>query len=142
MEKSSVSPDEFIATQPDGIREDLEVLDREISKAMAGQERVLWEGVFWGGSQQQIIGYGSYRYVGRSGASGDWFIVGLARQKAYFSLYVNAADSDGHLLRRYSDRLGKVKVGSANVTFKRLADLDLDALRQLLKDVRSTVTAA
>ena len=49
---------------------------------------------------------------------------------------------DGHLLRRYSDRLGKVKVGSANVTFKRLADLDLDALRQLLKDVRSTVTAA
>ena len=68
--------------------------------------------------------------------------MGLARQKAYFSLYVNAADGDGHLLRRYSDRLGKVKVGSANVTFKRLADLDLGALRQLLKDVRSTVTAA
>ena len=142
MEKSNVTPDEYIASLPDGVREDIEAIDREISTAMAGQERVLWEGVFWGGSQQRIIGYGSYRYVGRSGASGDWFIVGLARQKAYFSLYVNAADSDGHLLGRYSDRLGKVKVGSANVTFKRPADLDLNALRQLLQEVRATVTVA
>jgi hypothetical protein len=141
MKKSNVSPDEYIASLPDGIREDLEVLDREISEAMAGQERVLWEGVFWGGSEQRIIGYGSYQYVGRSGASGEWFIVGLARQKAYFSLYVNAAGGDGYLLRGYANRLGKVKVGSANVTFKRLADLDLDALRQLLQEARATTVA-
>jgi len=142
MERSTVSPDEHIASLPDGIRQDVEALDREISAVMTGQERVLWEGVFWGGSQQRIIGYGAYRYVGRSGASGEWFIVGLARQKAYYSLYVNAADSDGYVLHRFVDRLGKVKASSANVTFKRLADLDLGVLRELLRQVRATAATS
>ena len=141
MERSTVPPDEYIASLPDGTREDVAALDKEISAALAGQERVLWEGVFWGGSQQHIIGYGALQYVGRSGASGEWFLVGLARQKAYYSLYVNAADSEGYLLRRFVDRLGKVKAGSAIVNFKRLADLDLDGLRALLQAVRTTAAA-
>lgn len=132
MTPSTVTPDQHIATLPDGIREDVEALDQEISAAMAGRERVLWESVFWGGTEQHIIGYGAMHYVGRSGASGDWFLVGLARQKAHLSLYVNAADSEGHVLRRFVDRLGKVKAGSAIVTFKRLSDLNLDGLRALL----------
>jgi hypothetical protein len=140
MERSTISPDEFIASLPDGIRQEVEVLDREISAALAGQERVLWEGVFWGGSQQHIIGYGSYRYVGRSGAAGEWFVVGLARQKAYYSLYVNTVDAEGYVLRRFSDRLGKVKASNSNVTFKRLSDIDLDVLRELLQTVRLTPT--
>ena len=138
MERSKVSPDEHVASLPDGIREDVEALDREISKALASQERVLWEGVFWGGTAQRIIGYGALKYVGRSGAAGEWFLVGLARQKAYFSLYVNASDGDGYLLRRFTDRLGKVKAGSAIVNFKRLSDLDLDGLRDLLQAVKAT----
>jgi hypothetical protein len=141
MERSTVSPDEHIASLPDGIREDMEVLDREISAVMAGQERVLWEGAFWGGTQQRIIGYGAYRYVGRSGASGEWFVVGLARQKAYYSLYVNAADSEGYVLGRFTDRLGKVKASKSNVTFKRLADLDLVVLREMLQEARSVAAA-
>jgi hypothetical protein len=141
MERSKVPPDEYIASLPDGVRQDIETLDREISAVMAGQERVLWEGVFWGGSQQRIIGYGAYRYVGRSGASGEWFVVGLARQKAYYSLYVNASDSEGYVLARFVPRLGKVKAGSGNVTFKRLADIDLGVLRELLQQVRVSAVA-
>ena len=56
-------------------------LDAAIADAMRGEERVLWEGRFWGGSDQRIIGYGEYTYKGRSGRSGTWFVVGLARQK-------------------------------------------------------------
>lgn len=138
MERSKVSPDEHIASLPDGTREDIETLDREISTALAGQERVLWEGVFWGGTEQRIIGYGALKYVGRSGAAGEWFLVGLARQKAYFSLYVNASDGEGYLLRRFVDRLGEVKAGSAIVNFKRLSDLDLDGVRDLLQAVKAT----
>jgi hypothetical protein len=105
---------------------------------IAGQERALWEGVFWGGSEQRIIGYGALRYQGRSGASGEWFLVGLARQKAYDSLNVNAADSEGSLLPRFAPRLGKVKASKSNVTFKRLEDVDIDALRELRLKVRAT----
>jgi hypothetical protein len=141
MERSKISPDEYIASLPDDVRGDMESLDREIAAAMAGEERVLWEGVFWGGSEQHIIGYGAYQYAGRSGAAGEWFRVGLARQKAYFSLYVNATDGQGYLLARFVDRLGKVKTSKANVTFKRASDLDLATLRELLQAVRAAAAA-
>ena len=132
MDRSATSPDEHIASLPDGVREDVAALDATISRAMAGEERVLWEGKFWGGTQQRIIGYGSYRYKGRSGAAGEWFVVGLAAQKSYLSLYVNAAEDGVPLPKLYGPRLGKVKAGSGNVQFKRLADVDLDVLSQMV----------
>jgi hypothetical protein len=136
MDRSTTTPDEHIASLPDGVREEIATLDARIGEVMAGQERVLWEGVFWGGSQQAIIGYGSYRYQGRSGAEGEWFILGLAAQKNHLSLYVNAVDGSQSLARSYAPRIGKAKAGSANLQFKRAADLDLDVLREMVGKAR------
>ena len=140
MERSTTSPDEHIASLPDGVREDIATLDSAIAGVMAGEERVLWEGKFWGGSEQRIIGYGSYRYKGRSGAEGEWFVVGLAMQKNYLSLYANAAEDGQSLAKVYAPRLGKVKAGSANLQFKRAADVDLDVLRELVAKARDLTT--
>jgi hypothetical protein len=137
MQRSTTtSPDAHIASLPDGVREDIAMLDAQLGQVFAGQERVLWEGVFWGGSQQAIIGYGSYRYKGRSGGEGEWFVVGLAVQKAHLSLYVNGAENGQTLAKRYADRLGKVKAGSGNVTFKRLADLNLPVALEMAERAR------
>ncbi len=141
MERSTTTPDQHIASLPDGVREDIAILDAAISEAMSGIERVLWEGVFWGGSSQQIIGYGSYRYRGRSGAEGEWFIVGLAAQKNYLSLYVNGAEDGTTLAKRYGPNLGKVKAGSGNIQFKRASEIDLDALRELVVRARKLAPA-
>ena len=46
MQKSSTSPDEHIASLSDDVRDDIATLDARISEAMAGEERVLWEGKF------------------------------------------------------------------------------------------------
>ena len=86
-----------------------------------------------GGTQQRIIGYGEYRSVSRGGGEVEWFKVGLARQKAHISLYVNAVEDGRYLVQAFADRLGKAKVGSANVAFKRLADLDRDVLLELVR---------
>ena len=142
MDRSKTKPDEYIATLPDGVREDIATLDREISSIMSGLERVLWGGVFWGGSQQAIIGYGSYRYKGRSGAEGEWFVVGLAAQKNYLSLYVNAADGSQSLAKAYGPRIGKVKAGSGSLQFKRAADLDLAVLREMVEKARNLMPGA
>ena len=142
MDRSTTTPDEHIGTLPDGVREDVAALDARIAGIMAGHERVLWEGVFWGGSQQRIIGYGSYRYKGRSGAEGEWFVVGLAAQKNYLSLYVNAADGGTTLPKLYASRLGKVKAGSGNIQFKRAADLDLDVLDEMVARARGLALPA
>lgn len=133
MQRSTTTPDAHIASLPDGVREDVASLDAAISGVMAGEERVLWEGTFWGGTQQHIIGYGSYHYRGRSGAEGEWFIVGLAAQKHYLSLYVNAADDGQNLGKVYASRLGKVKAGGANLQFKRAADIDLAVVREMVQ---------
>jgi hypothetical protein len=136
MRLSETDPDAYIASLPDGVREDVAELDAEISAIMAGQARVLWEGVFWGGSEQHIIGYGAQTYVDRSGKEIDWFVIGLARQKSYLSLYVSVAEDGTYLVKRYSDRLGKVKVGSAVVSFKQLADVDRSVLAEMLSRAR------
>jgi hypothetical protein len=142
MQRSSTTPDEFIASLPDGARDDIAILDAQLSRIFAGHERVLWEGPMWGGTEQRIIGYGAYRYEGKSGAAGDWFVIGLAVQKAHLSVYVSAAEDGQYLAKRYADRLGKVKVGSANVTFKRLADIDLAVLLEMAERARDLMADA
>ena len=112
MQRSTTTPDQHIASLPDDVRGDIATLDAQISEVMAGEERVLWEGRFWGGSDQHIIGYGAYTYTGRSGASGEWFVVGLAAQKNYLSVFVNGAEDGNSLVERYAARLGKAKVGN------------------------------
>jgi hypothetical protein len=131
MQRSDTSPDAWIATLPDGVREDFAALDAVISDGMADRERVLWEGVFWGGTEQRIIGYGRFAGTNRSGKDVDWFLLGLARQKDHFSLYCNAVQDGAYLVKTLGPGLGRVKVGSANITFRRAADIDMAKLRAL-----------
>jgi hypothetical protein len=142
MQRTDTDPAQVIEAAPEPLRADFATLDARISEVMSGLPRVAWEGVFWGGSQQRIIGYGDYHYQGRSGASGEWFMVGLAAQKQYLSLYVNAAEDGEYLVKRYAARLGKVKAGSANVTFRHLADVDLDALLEMVARAREVQAPA
>lgn len=142
MDRSTTSPDDFLASLPDGVRADLVALDAEIAPIFAGQERVLWEGTFWGGTQQRVIGYGALRQRAKAGYEVEWFVVGLAAQKNYLSLYVSVAEDGEYLVRRYCGRLGKVKCSNANVTFKRLADLDLPAVREMVARARDVAPGA
>jgi hypothetical protein len=140
IEKSKNDPDVFIASQPTALRSDLERLDALLAKVMAGHSRVLWEGRFWGGSEQSIIGYGDHTYQRSDKKTVEWFIVGLAPQKNYNSIYVNATGDDGYLIQRYADRLGKVKVRSAAITFKKADDLDLAVLEEVVTIARDRMT--
>lgn len=132
MERRGTDPDGFLQSLPPEVRNDMVDLDRLITGAMPGRRRVVWEGTFWGGTQQTIIGYGDLRQERPGGQTVEWFVVGLARQKNYFSLYVNATAGGRYLVAEYAGRLGKAKVGSANVTFKRLADIDQETVAELV----------
>lgn len=142
MEGSNISVDQHLAELPDAVRADLIELDRLITESMPGVGRTLWEGRFWGGTDQQIIGYGDFTYTGSNKKTVEWFVVGLAAQKNHLSLYVSAADEQGYLVRRYADRLGKVKMGSAVVNFKSVSDLDLAAVRELVAEAHEWSKAA
>lgn len=136
MERTDTDVDEFLAGIEGPRGDDLRELDRIIAGELAGLERVLWEGTMWGGTEQRIIGYGGISQPRPRGASVDWFLVGLARQRRHLSVYVNVAEDGEYLVRRRASELGKVEVGSAALTFDSVADLDVDAFRALLRRAR------
>ncbi|MDQ2661317.1 MAG: DUF1801 domain-containing protein [Actinomycetota bacterium] len=136
MERTDTDVDAFLA-ELEGLRgDDLRELDRIISEELAGLERVLWEGAMWGGTEQRIVGYGGITQARPRGASVEWFLVGLAAQKANLSIYVNAAEDGEYLVKRRAKELGRVKVGSAAITFTSLADVDVPALRAVIRRAR------
>ena len=132
MEISNTSADDHLASLDEAVRADMELLDREIVARMPGATRVLWEGKMWGGTDQALIGYGHFSSTNSSGKDVEWFMVGLAQQKNYISMYVNAVGDGGYLLNEYKDKLGKVKTGSASISFDSVDDVKLDALMEMV----------
>ena len=137
MERVTETPDDYLAAQPSPLREQLTELDRLIAAPMAGLERVLWRGVFWGGTEQAIIGYGDYRVRNSRGKEVEWFLVGLAVQKNYLSIYISAAEDGVYLSKKYAATLGTVKVGASSISFSTVDDIDADALVALVTKART-----
>ena len=100
----------------------------------------MWEGVFWGGSEQRIIGYGNFSYQRSDKKQVEWFLVGLTRQKNYFSVYVNAVEGKHYLAELYGSRLGKVKTGKSSISFRNLSDVNLDMLREMIEHAGKITT--
>ncbi|MCI0398480.1 MAG: DUF1801 domain-containing protein [Chloroflexi bacterium] len=81
----------------------------------------------WGDS---IVGFGSYHYKYASGREGDSFLAGFSPRKQNLTLYIMAGfDGYGALL----SRLGKYTTGKACLYVKRLDDVNLDVLAELVR---------
>lgn len=82
----------------------------------------------WGKS---IIGFGSYHYKSaRSRQQGDWPLVGFSPRKSAISLYVySGCAGQDELLKG----LGRFTMGKACIYIKRLSDINLDTLKELMR---------
>lgn len=83
--------------------------------------------VMWGAS---IIGFGSYHYVYASGREGDWPLVGFSPRKQDFSLYIMSGFEKHDALM---EKLGKHKTGKSCLYIRKLEDVHLPTLRELVK---------
>ena len=137
MQKTTRDPSSWLTALPEARRAEMQRLDRLLSRIMKGRSRTLWEGVFWGGTAQTIIGYGDLTMTGARGKQVDWFVIGLALQKNYISLYVNVVDGGQYLAEKYGGRLGtKVKVGKASISVASLDGVNMDELTALMTRAR------
>lgn len=94
-----------------------------------------WSGakpVMWGPT---MVGFGSYHYRYASGTEGDSFPVGFSPRAAAFSLYLMGASLEPHATKAEAllSRLGTFSRGRACLYVKRLSDIDLDVLEQLVR---------
>ena len=85
-----------------------------------------------------MLAYGAYRYRYASGRAGDWSLIALASQQRYISLYVMSTKDGAYLAEHYVGRLPKANIGKSCVRFRRLADVDLDVVRELLAEAGRT----
>lgn len=81
----------------------------------------------WG---ESIVGFDTYHYVYASGREGDWPMIGFSPRKQNISLYIMPGFVNfGPLL----EKLGKHKTSKACLYINKLADVDIDILKELIQ---------
>lgn len=112
---------DFLAEiEPVQKREDAQTLCA-LMQELTGQPPVIWGG--------KMVGFGSYRYLYPTGNQGEWFEVGFAPRKQNLTLYIMPGfEAYPELMAK----LGKYKTGKSCLYVKRLADIDLQVLSELI----------
>ena len=85
------------------------------------------DAVMWGSS---IVGFGRHHYKYESGREGDMLHIGFSPRKQSMTLYIMPGFDN------YEDmlaKLGKHKIGKACLYVNKLADVDENVLRSLIK---------
>ena len=118
---TDVSVDDFLAAiENEERRADCRVIAKLMRKVTKQKP------IMWGPS---IIGFGSYRYTYASGRSGEICQTGFASRKGDISVYLTDRFPDREELLA---KLGKHKTGKACLYIRRLSDIDLKVLEQLI----------
>ncbi len=81
----------------------------------------------WGDS---IVGFGRYAYRYASGRTGEWMATGFSPRKDSLTLYIMGGFDE---LADLMARLGKYKTGKGCLYIKRLSDVDMGVLRELVE---------
>jgi Domain of unknown function (DU1801) len=103
------------------MREDCLAITKFMKEATRSEPRM------WGSS---IVGFGTRRYKYASGREGDWPLIGFSPRKQNLTLYIMSGfDSHAELLKK----IGKHSVGKGCLYIKRLSDIDLPTLKQLIR---------
>jgi hypothetical protein len=94
----------------------------ELMRQVTGEEPAMWG--------PSIVGFGSYRYRYKSGREGEWMLVGFSPRKQSLTLYIMSGFEGYEALL---DRLGKHKTGKSCLYINKLDDVDLETLRELVR---------
>lgn len=121
--KTDQSVDAFISSIADeGRRADCAVVLQLMREVLNAEPQM------WGSS---IVGLGHYRYSYASGRENDWFVAGFSPRKQNLTLYITGG-FDRH--ESLMSRLGKHTTGKGCLYIKRLSDIDIEVLRELVRE--------
>ena len=94
----------------------------ELMKEVTGIEPIMWG--------DNIIGFGTYHYKYASGREANWFLTGFSPRVQNLTLYImDGFDEYDALL----GKLGKHSTGKSCLYVKRLENIDLDVLREMVE---------
>jgi hypothetical protein len=119
---NSASVDEFLNSIKDEKKKTSSRRILDIMEQASGEQPQLWG--------NSIVGFGRYHYKYASGREGEWFLTGFSPRKANLTLYITSGfDQFPNLL----EKLGKFKTGSSCLYIKKIEDIDLNILEELIR---------
>ena len=117
------SVDEFLKKIEDPEKQKTSWQILEIIKEISGKEPKMWG--------DSIIGFGNYHYKYATGREGDWMRIAFSPRKQNFSIYImDGFDNHSELMKK----LGKYKTGKSCLYIKKLQDIDINILKELMKE--------
>jgi hypothetical protein len=119
---TQASVEDFIAAAGPDKQSDSERLIA-ILQDITGEKPVLWG--------PSIIGFGRYHYEYDSGHEGDSALIGFSPRKRELVVYIGPGFEPFQALLA---RLGKHKTGKSCLYIKRLSDIDLKVLAELMAE--------
>jgi hypothetical protein len=126
-----VALDDFLArVEPPERRADVDVLI-DLFGRISGMPPVMWG--------PSIIGFGQYHYRYDSGREGDMPRIAFSPRKAELVLYVGAANAN---IATLLAGIGKHKTGKGCLYLKRLSDVDMAVLEQVVRQALANNLAA
>jgi hypothetical protein len=117
---NEASVEAFVDQQPADVAAECRIISKLMKKATGEEPKM------WGAS---IVGFGRYAYEGASGRSGEWMITGFSPRKTNLTVYIMMGfEKEAALMKK----LGKHTTGKSCLYIKRLSDVDVKVLEELI----------
>jgi uncharacterized protein YdhG (YjbR/CyaY superfamily) len=127
---------DYIATQPEAKRRDLQELHERILQTLPPCRLWLTDGKNEEGRvvTNPNIGYGQYTIEYADGTAREFYQIGLSANTAGISVYIMGLDDRKYLPQTYADKIGKASVTGYCIRFRRLADINTNLLEEAIRD--------
>jgi hypothetical protein len=126
---------EYITSQPESKRSEMEALHRIILQVMP--ECKLW---FLDGKNSEgkivsnpNIGYGFYTIKYADGKTKEFYQIGMSANTTGISIYIMGIEDKAYLTKAYGKNLGKASVSGYCIKFKTLNDININILEDAIK---------
>ncbi len=116
------SVEAFLNSVEQGQKRDDSFAILELMEEATGEEAKMWG--------DSIVGFGTYRYKYASGREGDWMLTGFSPRRQNLTLYIMSGFDEYDALL---DKLGKHKTGKSCLYINKLADVDVETLKELVR---------
>lgn len=128
--------DEYLASQPEQKRSDMQVLHSTILKIKPRCKLWFLDGKNDEGKvvSNSNIGYGSYTMKYTDGSTREFYQIGLSANKTGISVYIMGIEDKKYLAETYGKELGKASVTGYCIRFKSLKDINIDVLMAAVRD--------
>ena len=126
---------EYIATQPEPKRSEMQALHDSILKISPGCKLWFLDGKNSEGKvvSNPDIGFGSRPHKYADGTISEFYQIGLSPNKTGISVYIMGIEDRKYLPEAYGKDLGKATVTGYCIKFKSLKDINVDVLEAAIR---------